>query len=181
MDALAHIPEERRGEARVLYTAHSLPTLMAGNCRYEEQLLESCRLVDEGLSQGAGRLVYQSRSGRASQPWLEPDVRDYLRAIARDESVRDVVVVPIGFLSDHLEVLYDLDYEARTVCDELGLNMVRASTVSSDPDFVEMIRELILERTEGAPARARGTMGPNHNVCPDDCCLPPMRRPKRVS
>ncbi len=86
--------------------------------------------------------------------------------------------MPIGFLSDHVEVLYDLDVEARGVCDELGLNLVRAATVGSHPQFVAMIRELILERTAGAARRAIGRFGPSHDVCPDDCCLYPATRPR---
>lgn len=175
-DALAHIPPDRQAAARLLYTAHSIPLSMADHCDYAQQIAESSRLVTEALGRTNFDVVYQSRSGPPQQPWLEPDVCDALRAAAGQGS-RDVVVVPIGFLSDHVEVLYDLDVEARGVADELGLNLVRAGTVGSHPEFVRMIRELILERTADAPPRALGRYGPSHDVCPDDCCLYPRSRP----
>src|SRR3954447_26083286 len=123
-DALGRIPADRRDSARLAFTAHSIPGAMAANCRYEEQLREACRLVAESLGVGPDRwrLVYQSRSGRPTDPWLEPDIRDHLAALG-GEGVRDVVVHPIGFLSDHLEVLYALDEEARQAAAGLGLNM----------------------------------------------------------
>ncbi|MBI2827429.1 MAG: ferrochelatase [Planctomycetia bacterium] len=172
--ALAEIPADRRAAAQLLFTAHGLPQAMAATSRYEEQLREASRLVAKALpGSRAWRLVYQSRSGPPSQPWLEPDVRDALRELA-GRGAPDVVVVPIGFLSDHLEVLYDLDVEARGVAEGLGLNMVRARTVGTHPRFVGMIRELVVERMEpGSERRACGTLGPSHDVCPDDCCPPP--------
>ena len=126
----------------------------------------------DGVGRSDWHLVYQSRSGPPQQPWLEPDIGDFLREQHAIPSVQDVVIVPIGFISDHLEVLYDLDTEARELCDELGINMVRAATVGTHPRFIRMIRELIVERmTESADRPALGTLGPNHDVCPDDCCL----------
>ena len=111
--ALESIPAARRGTVRLAFTAHSIPSAMAGNCRYEEQLQETCRLVAEAVDVAPDRwrLVYQSRSGRPTDPWLGPDIGDHLDAL-HAEGVRDVVVQPVGFLSDHLEVLYDLDEEA---------------------------------------------------------------------
>jgi ferrochelatase len=170
--ALAQIPPERRGEARVAFTAHSIPSTMAANSAYEAQLLETCRLVAEGARarDDNWRLVFQSRSGSPAQPWLEPDICDHLRELKKS-GVRDVVVAPVGFVSDHMEVLYDLDTEARQLADELGLNMIRAATVGTHPSFVRMIRELILERTNDNPLRrALGTRGANHDTCPADCC-----------
>jgi ferrochelatase len=170
--ALAQIPPERRGEARVAFTAHSIPATMAANSAYEAQLLETCRLVAEGERERDDnwRLVFQSRSGSPAQPWLEPDVCDHLRELKKS-GVRDVVVAPVGFVSDHMEVLYDLDTEARQLADELDLNMIRAATVGTHPSFVRMIRELILERTNDSPLRrALGTRGANHDTCPADCC-----------
>ena len=115
-------------------------------------------------------LVYQSRSGPPSQPWLEPDIVDHLRALAA-EGVQDVVVAPIGFTSDHMEVLYDLDLEAKSRAIELGLNMVRARTVGTHPRFVRMVRELLEERLSGAPLRLHlGARGPAPDVCPPGCC-----------
>jgi protoporphyrin/coproporphyrin ferrochelatase len=127
-------------------------------------------------------LVYQSRSGPPHQPWLEPDIQDCLRDLG-SQGVQDAVVAPIGFTSDHLEVLYDLDTEARAAADAIGLSMYRAATVGTDPRFVSMIRELILERIAlqrgGVPERrALGTRGPNHDVCPADCCPAPSSRPR---
>ena len=151
---------------------------MADGCRYEVQLREACRLVAEGVGRNDWHLVYQSRSGPPQQPWLEPDIRDFLREEHNRTKLQDVVIVPIGFISDHMEVLYDLDTEARQLCNELGINMVRAATVGTHPRFIRMIRELIVERmTQSADRLALGTLGPNHDVCPDDCCLY-MPRPR---
>ena len=173
--ALSAIPADRRTGAVLVFTAHSIPLGMAQNCQYEAQLREACGLVAASFSGLAWQLAYQSRSGPPSQPWLEPDILDALRTLA-NQGTRDVVVVPIGFVSDHLEVLYDLDFEARQLSDSLGLSMVRAGTVGTAPKFVSMIRELVLERIEpGHPRRAVGTFGPSHDVCPTDCCLPAKR------
>lgn len=168
--ALAQIPEERREEARLSFTAHSIPLIFARTSDYQAQLEETCRLVAEraGCS-NKWQLVFQSRSGPPEVPWLSPDISDHLRDL-KEEGVRDVVVAPVGFISDHMEVLYDLDTEARRVADELGLNMIRAATVGTHPLFVKMIRELILERTEGAPKRFLGSRGPSPDVCRADCC-----------
>ena len=177
-EAFAQIPAERRATARLCFTAHSIPNSMADNCAYVAQLQEACRLVTEGLGREQWRLVYQSRSGPPTQPWLEPDILDYLREL-RQQAVQDVVVVPIGFISDHMEVLYDLDTEAQQLADELNLNLVRAGTVGTHPRFITMIRELIVERMNDNPVRlALGTMGPSHDVCPTDCCLYTPRRPQ---
>ena len=180
-EALAKLPAEARGEVPLVFTAHSVPQAMADGSRYEEQLLETCRLVAEELGVEPRRwsLAYQSRSGRPSDPWLEPDILDHLRRI-REDGASAVVVQPVGFLSDHMEVLYDLDEEARALCDEIGLRLERAGTVGSHPRFVRMLRELIRERLYATPIserRAIGRFGPNHDICPADCCPAPMRRP----
>ncbi len=171
-EGLAEVPPERRSTARLLFTAHSIPRSMAENCRYEAQLHEACRLVAEGAGHSTWQLVYQSRSGPPQQPWLEPAICDVIqRQHARGDLV-DVVVVPIGFVSDHMEVLFDLDTEAQEVCKELGVNMLRIPTVGTDPRFVSMIRELVEERQDDQIERkALGAMGPGHDVCPSDCCL----------
>lgn len=175
--ALEQIPGERRGEAQLVFTAHSIPLAMAEHCQYQSQLAEACRLAAERVDVANWRLAYQSRSGSPSQPWLEPDIGDVLRELA-SSGVRDVVVAPIGFISDHMEVVYDLDTEARSVCRELGLNMVRAATVGVHPKFVSMIRELIGERMGLiAERRALGVLAPCPDVCPVDCCL--SGRPSR--
>jgi ferrochelatase len=169
--ALNKIPEGRRPSAQVAFTAHSIPLQMALNCDYQAQLLDTCRLVAEGVGHEHWRLVYQSRSGPPSQPWLEPDICDYLKQL-KQAGAGDVVIAPVGFISDHMELLYDLDTEARQLCEEIGLNMIRAATVGTHPTFIKMIRELILERINENPVRrSLGTRGASHDVCPVDCCL----------
>jgi ferrochelatase len=171
-DAYSKIAADRRAGAPLIFTAHSIPQTMADGCRYEVQLREACRLVAEGVGRADWNLVYQSRSGPPQQPWLEPDIWDFLHQQHATSKLQDVVIVPIGFTSDHLEVLYDLDTETRELCNELGIGMVRAGTVGTHPRFIGMIRELIVERINGSSERpALGTLGPNHDVCPDDCCL----------
>jgi ferrochelatase len=175
--ALAQIPYERRREACVAFTAHSIPLSMASACDYQAQLLETCRLVAEGAGHARWRLVFQSRSGSPAQPWLEPDICDHLRELKR-AGAGDVVVAPVGFISDHMEVLYDLDTEARQVAQEIGLNLIRAATVGTHPTFIRMIRDLIVERQAGALVRpALGARGAKEDVCPADCCLPGAGRP----
>ncbi len=174
-DARAQIPAKRRQQARVVFTAHSIPLAMSQSSNYVLQLREACQLVCESLGIAHSELAYQSRSGPPEQPWLEPDILDVLRRVHAEGQTRDVVVVPIGFLSDHIEILWDLDVEAQQVAGQLGLNMVRAATVGSHPDFVGMVRELILERTAGAPKRALGALGASHDECAADCCPSPRR------
>ncbi|MGA3040176.1 MAG: ferrochelatase [Bryobacteraceae bacterium] len=177
--ALERIAPERRAAAALAFTAHSVPVSMAATSRYVQQVEEACRLVGARAGHPSYRLVYQSRSGAPGQPWLGPDVLEYLRELAATGAVRDVVLAPVGFISDHMEVVYDLDTEARQLCEELGLHMVRAQTVGDDPRFAAMIRELVLERLAGAPRRALGELGPSHDVCAEDCCPAPAitRRP----
>ena len=174
--ALSEIPASRRDAAKIIYTAHSIPLSMAEGCAYERQLKEACGLVSAGVGHDLWDLVYQSRSGPPTQPWLEPDVCDYLEELHQQGDVQDVVILPIGFVSDHLEVLYDIDTEARDLCEKLGINLVRAATVGHHPRFVRMIRELIEERmTEGSARPTLGTLGPVPDVCPADCCPAPRR------
>lgn len=169
--ALGQFSPADAARAQLVFTAHSIPAAMAAGCRYEEQLRESSRLVAEALGRPDWTVVYQSRSGPASQPWLEPDVGDYLRTLAQQAAPPPVVLVPIGFISDHVEVLYDLDTEARAICDELGLPMFRAATAGTHPEFLGMIRGLIVERLNGALERpALGLYPASHDVCPEGCC-----------
>src|SRR5208283_3960407 len=135
-ESLGSIPQDRREAAHLIYTAHSIPTAMAQGCDYEKQLRETSRLVAEKLGRKEWRLVYQSRSGPASQPWLAPDILDCLREIKALGGSSDVVIAPIGFLSDHMEILFDLDTEARELCAELGLHMERADTAGTHPRFI---------------------------------------------
>ncbi|MBE0691363.1 MAG: ferrochelatase, partial [Anaerolineae bacterium] len=170
--AFDRLPENGRAAAPLIFSAHSLPLGMAHNSNYEAQLHETCRLVAEGVGRAEWDLVFQSRSGPLHQPWLEPDVCDHL-AVLHQRGVTDVVVIPIGFISDHMEVVYDLDTQAQEKADELGLNLIRAATVGVHPLFISMIRELVLERMTSYPARRYvGTHGPSHDICPQDCCLP---------
>jgi ferrochelatase len=181
-EALGQIPEDRRSSSRIAFTAHSIPESMASNCNYVTQLRETCRLVAEelGIPEDRWALVYQSRSGRPQDPWLEPDIVDHLRAI-RDAGATDAVVHPIGFISDHMEVLFDLDEEAKQASAEIGLNMIRSASAGTHPRFVGMLAELIRERVTASPERrATGRFGPNHDVCPINCCMPPAR-PARPS
>ena len=157
--------------AHLVFTAHSIPESMAATCDYAAQLEETAGLIAQELRHDKWKVVYQSRSGPPSQPWLGPDICDYVREL-KNEGVTDVVVAPIGFLSDHMEVVYDLDVELRQVVDDIGgVNLVRAATVGTYPSFVKMIRELILERVDNAPARFVGSRGVPHSICPDDRCL----------
>ena len=171
--ALDRVAPERRAVAALAFTAHSVPVFMAETSSYVRQVEEACRLVAERAGGAEYKLVYQSRSEAPGQPWLGPDVLEYLRELAASGAARDVVLAPIGFISDHMEVVYDLDTEARQLCDRLGLNMVRAETVGDDPRFAAMIRELVLERVGDMPRRALGVLGPSHDVCADDCCPGP--------
>jgi ferrochelatase len=172
--ALDQLSAGDRLNAHVVFTAHSVPTAMAQSSDYQKHLEESCRLVSEGLGLNAWQLAYQSRSGPPGQPWLEPDIGDVLRGL---EPGAPVVIVPIGFISDHMEVLYDLDTEARAIAEERGLHMVRAATVGVHPKFLLMIRELILEKLVQVEPRAIGKYGPSQDVCRVGCCPAPARRP----
>jgi len=172
--ALDQIPPERRPGAALLFTAHSVPLSMASSSDYVVQLEEAARIVAADLGRTDWRLVYQSRSGPPSQPWLEPDVSDALRDLAA-AGFQDAVVAPLGFISDHMEVVYDLDTEARAVSEAIGLNMVRAGTAGTHPQFIAMIRELIQERLADCPRRSLGSFGPRPDFCPENCCPAPAR------
>ena len=164
--------EQVRLGAHVVFTAHSIPAAMAARSRYESQLAETARLVAERVGVADYALVFQSRSGSPRVPWLEPDVCDHIRSLAQ-RGVTDVVVSPIGFVSDHVEILFDLDLEAREAAEALGLGFARAQTAGTHPAFVAMIRELVQERLDPAvPRRAFGRYGPSHDICVAGCCLP---------
>jgi ferrochelatase len=170
LSALAQLPAARRAAAEIVFSAHSIPLSMAVNCEYEAQLQESSRLVAAALGAEKWRLVFQSRSGPPTQPWLAPDICEYLREL-KISGANDVVIAPIGFVSDHMEVVYDLDTEARQLSEEIGLNMVRAATAGTHPAFIKMIRELVMERiNQTTERRSLGTRGPRHDVCAPDCC-----------
>lgn len=174
-EALAQIPANARQNTQIAFVAHSIPMSMADTSDYVMQLEEVRRLTSQAIGIQNSALVYQSRSGAPGQPWLEPDILDHLRKVKEKDLASAVVIAPISFISDHMEVLYDLDIEARQLCDSLSLPMARAKTVGVHPRFIAMIRELILERTAGAERRALGSLGPRQDVCAEDCCPAPQR------
>jgi protoporphyrin/coproporphyrin ferrochelatase len=168
---LENFPEQERASVQVVFTAHSIPESMAQNCDYEIQLRETSRLIAVELGINNWNLAFQSRSGPAMHPWLGPDICDFLKEL-KGLGVKDVVAAPIGFTSDHMEVIYDLDLEARQLCERMGLSMRRAATAGTHPAFVKMIRELIMERLDpGREKRFLGTLGPGTDACSSGCCL----------
>ena len=196
--ALATLPADRRDGARLVFTAHSVPLGMAAASgspaagtslatvtggRYVAELKEASRLISERIRGGSlpHDLVFQSRSGPPAQPWLEPDVNDHLATLAKD-GVPAVVVVPVGFVSDHMEVVHDLDVEAAETAASLGLAFARATAPGSTARFARMVRELVAERVSGAPPLALGDFGPARGDCPADCCryVPPARPAARA-
>jgi ferrochelatase len=175
-DALGAIPADAGKNVQIVYTAHSIPLSMANTSDYVKQLQEVQTLVSAEIGHTNDVLVYQSRSGAPAQPWLEPDILDYLRRVKAENLASAVVLAPISFLSDHMEVLYDLDVEARQLCDSLGLTISRAKTVGVHPKFVGMIRQLILERMNPELERqAVGILGARPDICAEDCCPGPLR------
>ena len=151
---------------------------MAETSSYVQQLGEACRLVVERLAHDhVWSLAYQSRSGPPHVPWLEPDIADHLEKL-HSEGVTDVVVAPIGFVSDHLEVRFDLDVGVAEAAAALGMHMVRAETVGAHPRYVKMICDLIVERMTASPVRAAlGDWGPSHDICGANCCPTSARHP----
>lgn len=191
--ALASLPEDVREDAHLVFVTHSIPTAMSATSgdperdweegsAYVAQHLDVARTITARVAEESGTrhemaLTYCSRSGSPHVPWLEPDVNDHLTAI-KEAGARSAVVVPVGFVSDHMEVVYDLDTEALATAEELGLPAARAATAGTDPRFVAMVRDLLVERAtaergeEVAPA-ATGEIGPMWNVCPVGCCANP--------
>jgi len=184
--AITVLPPVVQHDAWLVFTAHSVPAAMAAASGpagglYPAQLAEAARLVAGRLTAEEGherrwRLAYQSRSGPPAVPWLGPDIGDQLADLAA-AGAPAVVVVPVGFVSDHVEVRYDLDIEAARAAQRLGLPMARAATPGTDPRFVSMITELVAER-RGRPAQvlALGSLPPGPDFCPNDCCGPPAAR-----
>jgi ferrochelatase len=184
--ALAGMPDD----AQLIFTAHSVPLAQPGRARYVAELTDVAQVVrDRAAPDRSWALVYQSRSGPPTQPWLEPDVGDHLQRL-HAAGVEAAVIVPIGFVSDHMEVKYDLDVEADALAAKLGMRLARAATPGTHPRFVAMVRELFVERTAagsgtdagaGADAGAGtgtgigtrpvvGSLGPRPDTCPADCC-----------
>ena len=182
--ALAQLPDDVRDSTHLAFTAHSIPMANADSSDYVAQLRDASQLVAEAVFSKLGvglpwALVFQSRSGAPGQPWLEPDICDHLEML-HGFGAAGVLMVPIGFISDHMEVVYDLDTQAREKAAELGLPLARSATVGTDPRFVRMIRLLVQERIALAaglePQRlCFGERGANHDVCPMDCCPAPAR------
>ena len=183
VEALWTLDESVRDTAELVFVTHSLPLVLAESSPYVEQHEAIAQLVAEGVERATGvadrprSLTYCSRSGPPSQPWLEPDISDHLRDRS-GSGLPAAVAVPIGFVSDHMEVVYDLDTEAAATAAKLGLPFARAATVGTDPAFVAAIRDLVLERA----ARARGeqpepkalsALGVMPDVCRAGCCLNP--------
>jgi len=142
--ARQRLPTAFRDAARLVFTAHSIPTPMAEVSLYREQLQSSARLIAEKARLSDWTVVYQSRSGRPQDPWLEPDVCEYLRR-EYASGLRAAILCPVGFVCDHIEVLYDLDREAAEVCASIGLSMVRAEAVNDDPLFLDMMTDVVLQ------------------------------------
>lgn len=173
-EAMSSLDTRARENAKIVFTAHSIPDSMAQNCEYADQLTDASMLVADLVHHSDWALAYQSRSGPANQPWLGPDICDYLKELQQQE-YKDVIVLPIGFICDHLEVIYDLDTEAKKVAGELGINMIRVPTAGTHPKFINMIRELIAERVEDYEPRALGEYGLVPTQCSTNCCKPALR------
>ncbi|WZH53876.1 MAG: ferrochelatase [Nocardioides alkalitolerans] len=184
LTALEGLPAEVRDAARLVFVTHSIPTTMNDSSgpdgdAYRTQHLDLAEVIVAEVAARTGvehgwDLVYCSRSGPPQVPWLEPDVNDHLEALHAD-GVPGVVMAPIGFVSDHMEVIYDLDTEAMETARELGLPATRAGTAGVHPDFVALVRDLLLERAAvergGSPERAVcGSLGPRWDRCQPDCC-----------
>ena len=142
--AFSRLPADVKGDARLVFTAHSIPVSMADRYPYRQNLESAARLVARATGRSDWALVYQSRSGRPEDPWLEPDVSDYLKA-EHAKGLRAAVLCPIGFLCDHIEVLYDLDVEAAETCRAIGLPMTRASAVNAHPRFIDALADAVVD------------------------------------
>jgi ferrochelatase len=198
LTALDALPENVRAGAHLAFTTHSIPTAAADTSgpvemhgdggAYVAQHLDVARYIAEAVRETTGkehpwRLVYQSRSGASHIPWLEPDICDHLEEL-HGAGAPAAVMVPIGFVSDHMEVRYDLDTEAVAKAKKLGLPVSRAATVGADPRFAAAVRDLVLERAAAESGRAvercvLGALGPSHDVCPAGCC--PGRTPRAAA
>ena len=191
--ALAELPDDVRGDAHLVFVTHSIPTAMSGTSgdperdweegsAYVAQHLDVARTIVDRVAEETGTrhemaLTYCSRSGSPHVPWLEPDVNDHLTAV-KEAGARAAVVIPVGFVSDHMEVVYDLDTEALATAREIGLPATRAATAGTDARFVAMVRDLLveratLERGEEVARAATGEIGAMWDVCPVGCCANP--------
>ncbi len=175
---VARVGEVHRPGARLVFTAHSIPLSMSQWCEYEPQLHEIAALVAARVEPGgvAWDLAFQSRSGPPQVPWLEPDINDHLAALAVD-GVHEVTLVPLGFVSDHMEVAFDLDLQASKTAADVGIDLRRAPTVGTHPSFVTGLRQLVEEKTAGGDVLWVGDAGPWPDPCPDGHCLAPPGTP----
>lgn len=165
---------------QLIFTAHSIPLSMAGSCKYQEQLLRTAQILAEsaGIKKENWQLVYQSRSGPPSIPWLEPDILDCIREL-KEKGKESLLIHPIGFISDHMEVIYDLDHEARNLCQDLQIRMRRVRGIWTNPKFISMIADLIFERLASDSKRACIEQDtPLPDFCPENCCPAPASRPQ---
>ncbi len=168
---------DKRCDVHVAFTAHSIPTSMSSTCDYVSQLQETARLLSDSVNAKNWQICFQSRSGPATQPWLEPDICDHIRTL-HAQGCDKLVIAPIGFVSDHMEVVFDLDREAKQLCDQLSVQMVRAGTAGTHPAFVKMIRQLVQERMDlSAPRLALGDQGARGDECAATCCPAAVRPP----
>jgi ferrochelatase len=171
-EALENVAQEDPNKIRVAFSAHSLPLPMAAGSPYVHQFGVAAQLVAEKLGLPRFDLVYQSRSGDPQSPWLEPDIGHYLNSLAQDRFDGSVVVVPLGFIVENMETVYDLDVEAAELAKHLGIQFIRAGTVACAKPFLRLVRELVLEQVlPGHPREALGTDGPWPDECPPDCCV----------
>lgn len=161
LTAMQNLPVEKKEKAEIIFTAHSIPHSMSDNCHYAEQLKTTAELVmKESQLKNKWRLTYQSRSGNPNQPWLEPDINKCIEEISPGKAV---IISPIGFVSDHMEVIYDLDTEARYLCQKLGIDYHRAKTAGTHPLFISMIKKLVEEKI---------TVAQNDNLQSSEFCSP---------
>lgn len=175
VDALVERVNEANASSTssLVFTAHSIPVSMAASAPYEAQLRAIAQIVAERTGFAAHDLVFQSKSGAPGVPWLEPDVGDHIGVLGA-RGVKDVLLVPLGFTSDHMEVVWDLDHQLKARADAEGVRLVRVGTVGTHPSFVAMVRELIEEKTRGGEKRALTTLGDGR--CGPTCCVA-ARRP----
>jgi protoporphyrin/coproporphyrin ferrochelatase len=172
---------DNKKDVPLLFTAHSLPLAMAQHTDYEAQLLESCRLVSEDLNINNWELCFQSNNASYGNKWLEPTIEDQLRKLKKD-GYNQVVVMPLGFVCDHMEVVLDLDIDAKNFSEEIGIAMHRAPTVGINDHFIKMVIDLIQERIAGRKDKlAIGLRDANHDLCPPNCCLSGRPGPTKPS
>jgi ferrochelatase len=185
MAGLEQFEAGQRESVHIAFTAHSLPLAMAQTCAYHDQLLEACRLVTEARNVSGKfdtqALVFQSRSGPPTQPWLGPDILDHIRQVHTD-GTKFILIHPIGFLSDHMEVIYDLDFEAQNLATSLGIKLVRSSTAGTNALFSRMMGDLVQERIQSKEGKERKSVGHDQaapDFCQPDCCAYTQTRPQQ--